>query len=125
MTVFIDSDVLMEILLGRDQAVLSTWRSLVDAEAVLLVSPVSVGEIWASARAHEHVLLMQLFRSLLCVSIDCETGKQAGEYLRKFSRNYDFKIADALIAASAIRHHAALWTRDRNRYPMHELSFYV
>jgi predicted nucleic acid-binding protein len=124
MTVFVDSDVLMEILRGQDQAILSTWRSLAEAEAVLLFSPVSAAEIWSAAQAHEHVRLVQLFRPLLCASIDCETGKQAGEYLRKYSRTYDLKIADALIAVAAIRHHAALWTRDRKRYPMHELSFY-
>lgn len=124
MTVFVDSDVLVEILRGQDQAILSTWRSLAEAEAALLVSPVSVAEIWAAARPHEHVQIMQLFRPLLCASVDCETGKQAGEYLRKFSKIYDLKIADALIASAAIRHNAALWTRDRKRYPMHELSFY-
>jgi predicted nucleic acid-binding protein len=31
---------------------------------------------------------------------------------------------DALIAASAIRHQAALWTRHRHRYPMPEIAFY-
>jgi predicted nucleic acid-binding protein len=61
---------------------------------------------------------------LLCASIDHETGKLAGEHLRKFARSHGLKIADALIAAAASRHGAALWTRDRARYPMQELSFY-
>jgi predicted nucleic acid-binding protein len=74
MTIFFDSDVLMEILRGQDQAILSTWRSLAEAGAVLLFSPVSAAEIWAAARAHEHVHIVQLFRPLLCASIDCETG---------------------------------------------------
>ena len=125
MTVFIDSDVLIEVLRGHDQEVLSTWRSLAGSEAALLVSPVSAAEIWAGARADEHVKIMKLFRVLLCTPIDDDTGKQAGEYLRKFSHGHDLKIADALIAASAARHHAALWTRDRKRYPMRELSFYT
>jgi predicted nucleic acid-binding protein len=54
----------------------------------------------------------------------CETGKLAGEYLRKFSRSHGLTTVDALIAAAAIRHYAALWTRNRERYPMQELSFY-
>jgi hypothetical protein len=123
-TVFIDSDVLMEILRGQDQTILSTWRSLAEAQAALLVSPVSVAEIWSAARAHEHVQIMRLFHPLLSASIDCETGKLAGEYLRKFARSHGLKTADALIAAAASRHGAALWTRDRGRYPMQELSFY-
>ncbi len=124
MTVFIDSDILIDVLRGQDQAILSTWRSLAEAEGALIVSPVSVAEIWSAARAHEHVQIMQLFHPLLCASIDCETGKLAGEYLRKFARSHGLKIADALIAAAASRHGAALWTRDRARYPMQELSFY-
>jgi predicted nucleic acid-binding protein len=104
MTVFIDSDVLMEVLRGQDEGILTRWRSL--------------------AQAREHVRIEQFFRPLLCPPIDCETGKLAGEYLRKFSRSHGLKTADALIAAAAIRHHAALWTRNRERYPMQELSFY-
>ena len=124
MTLFIDSDVLMEVLRGQDVGILTRWRSLAEAEAALLFSPVSAAEIWAPAQAREHVRIEQLFRPLLCVPIDCETGKLAGEYLRKFSRSHGLKTADALIAAAAIRHHAALWTRNRERYPIQELSFY-
>lgn len=125
MTVFIDSDVLFEILRGQDEEVLSVWRSLANTDPAILFSPVSAAEIWAAARADEHVKITQLFQPLLCTPIDDDTGKQAGEYLRKFRNTHDLKIADAFIAAAAIRHHAALWTRDRKRYPMRELSFYT
>jgi predicted nucleic acid-binding protein len=124
MTVFIDSDVLMEVLRGQDEGILTQWRSLSEAEAAILFSPVSAAEIWAAVRAHEHGRIEQLFHPLLCTPIDGETGKLAGEYLRKFSRSHGLKTADALIAAAAIRYHAALWTRNRERYPMQELSFY-
>jgi predicted nucleic acid-binding protein len=67
---------------------------------------------------------MKLFRPLLCIPIDREIGKLAGEYLRKYANSQELKLVDALIAASAIRHQAALWTRDRHRYPIQELSFY-
>lgn len=124
MTVLIDSDVLIEVLRGQDEGILNTWHSLAEVETAILVSPVSTAEIWAAVRSHEHVRIEQLFRPLLCTPIDCDTGKLAGEYLRKFSRSHGLKTADALIAAVATRHHAALWTRDRERYPMQELSFY-
>jgi hypothetical protein len=124
MTVFIDSDILMEVLHGQDPEVLSKWRALAEAETPMLCSPVATAEIWSAARANEHVGIVRLFRPLLCTPIDCETGKLAGEYLRKYSRSHELKIADAFIAAAAIRHNAALWTRDRKRYPMQKLSFY-
>ena len=125
MTVFIDSDIFMDVLRGQDDELLSKWYSLARAETAILYSPISAAEIWAAARPTEHVRLIQLFRPLLCTPIDNETGKTAGEFLRKFSKSHDLKLADALIAASAIRHQAALWTRDRKRYPMPQLSFYT
>ncbi|HEY1987508.1 MAG TPA: PIN domain-containing protein [Terracidiphilus sp.] len=124
MTVFIDSDVLIEVLKGQDEDLLAAWSALGKTDAALLFSPVSVAEVWAAARSYEHVQINQIFRPLLCASIDHETGKLAGEYLRKFSRSHDLKVADALVAASAFRHNSALWTHDRKRYPMQELSFY-
>jgi hypothetical protein len=124
MTVFIDSDILIDVLRGQDEDIVSRWRALSETDAAMIFSPISAAEIWAAARAHEHVQIVQLFRPMLCASIDHETGKLAAEYLRKFARSHGLKIADALIAAAASRHGAAMWTRDRARYPMQELSFY-
>jgi predicted nucleic acid-binding protein len=124
MTVFIDSDILMEVLRGADSQVLSNWESLANDDTAMLFSAVSAAEIWSAARASEHVHITRLFRPLLCVPVDQEIGKQAGEYLRKHAQSQNLRLADALIAASAIRHQAALWTRDRRRYPMPDLSFY-
>ena len=124
MTVFIDSDVLVDVMRGDDNVVVSLWDALAKAETAILYSAISAAEIWAAARPSDHVQITSLFRPLLCVPVDREIGKQAGEYLRKFGRTRDLKLIDALIAASAIRHQAALWTRDRHRYPMPELSFY-
>ncbi len=124
MTVLIDSDVLVEVLRGEEQQVLRHWHSLATVETPLLFSALSTAEIWAAARSSEHVQVMKLFRPLLCIPVDREIGKLAGEYLRKFSRGHQLTLVDAVIAASAIRHQAALWTRDRSRYPIQELSFY-
>ena len=125
MAVFIDSDVLFEILRGEDQNVLALWDSLSGAETALLFSAISAAEIWAGARSAEHVRIMQLFRPMLCISVDREIGKLAGEYLRKFGQSRHLKLVDALIAASAFRHQAALWTRNRDRYPIEGMSFYA
>ena len=125
MTVFIDSDVLMDVLRGEDKNVLSEWHSLATAETALLFSAISAAEIWAAARSSEHVHIVKMFRPLLCVPIDREIGKHAGEYLHKYGKSHQLTLVDAMIAASAVRHQAALWTRNRDRYPMPELSFYA
>ncbi len=124
MTVFVDSGVLIEVLRGEEEDVLSQWHSLAIADMAILYSAVSLAEIWAAARSPEHVQIMKLFRPLLCVPVDREIGKQAGEYLHKYRKSRQLTLVDSLIAASAIRHQAALWTRDRHRYPIPELSFY-
>jgi predicted nucleic acid-binding protein len=124
MTVFIDSDVFIEVLRGEDKAVVSLWDALAKAQGAILYSAISKAEIWAAARPSEHVQITRLFRPLLCIPVDRDIAKQAGEYLHKFGPSCGLKLVDALIASSAIRHQAALWTLDRNRYPIPELSFY-
>jgi tRNA(fMet)-specific endonuclease VapC len=124
MTVFIDSDILVEVLRGEDKVVVSVWQTLAAAETALLFSAISAAEIWGAAHSTEHVQIMKLFRPLLCIPVDREIGKLAGEFLRKYALSHNLTLVDALIAASAIRHQAALWTRHRDRYPIQELPFY-
>jgi predicted nucleic acid-binding protein len=61
---------------------------------------------------------------LLCAGIDADVGRQAGLYLQRYHRSRGVEVADALIAAGAVAHHAQLWTRNRKHYPMKELDFY-
>lgn len=124
MTVLIDSDILIEVLRGRNLAIVARWSELGGSEAALLYSPVSAAELWAGARLGEYETLDALFRTLRCTTIDEPTGRQAGMYLQKYRRSHGLEIADALIAACATSNGAALWTRNRKHYPMRELSFF-
>jgi predicted nucleic acid-binding protein len=123
-TVLVDSDVLIEISRERNHDILSRWTQLAESGSAILCSPVSSAELWAGALPREHVATAKLLGSLLCVPIDGETGRQAGDYLRKYSKSHGLQIGDALIAATAFLSSAALWTRNRKHYPMKELSFY-
>lgn len=124
MTVLIDSDILIEVLRGRDFGILARWKELGGSGDFILCSPVSVAELWHGARPKEQQALRDLFDSLICVPIDAEVGRQAGDYLRTFHRSHSLELGDALIAATAAQHHAALWTRNQKRYPMAALTFY-
>ena len=123
-TILIDSDVLIEVSRGRDAAVLKQWEELGVSDAVLLCSPVTVAEIWHGARPKEHAILDALFASLTCVPIDLEIGRRAGEYLSRRHASHHVELGDALIAATAVVHDAALWTRNRRHYPMPDLEFF-
>jgi predicted nucleic acid-binding protein len=123
-TVLVDSDILIEVCRGRDKGIVSRWLQLSDSETAILYSPVTAAELWAGALPAEHNLLNRLFQALLCIEIDGETGRQAGDFLRHFRKSHNIGLGDALIAATAIQNQAALWTRNRKHYPMKQLSFY-
>ena len=125
MSVLIDSDIVIEVLRGRDQAILAQWSELADSHSPILVSPITFAEVGAGAFASERTIISRFFAPLTCVAIDQKIGQLAGEYLRQYSKSHNLKIADALIAASAVQNHVALWTRNRKHYPMPHLSFYA
>ncbi|MEK7751314.1 MAG: type II toxin-antitoxin system VapC family toxin [Acidobacteriota bacterium] len=123
-TILIDSDVLIEVSRGRDRAVLKQWEELGSSDAVLLCSPVTVAEIWHGARPKEHAIIEALFASLICVPINPEIGRRAGEYLSRHHASPHVELGDALIAATTTVHGAALWTRKRKHYPMPDVEFF-
>jgi predicted nucleic acid-binding protein len=124
MTVLIDSDILIEVSRGKDAALLARWEELSQSDNLILYSPVTAAELWAGARPREYAALALLFRTLVCAPIEAETGKQAGDYLRQYRKSHGIALGDALIAATAHRHQAHLWTRNRKHYPMKDLQFY-
>jgi predicted nucleic acid-binding protein len=123
-TVLVDSDVLIEISRERNRDISFRWAQLAESSSAILCSPVSSAELWAGALPREHEATAELFRTLVCVPIDDETGRQAGDYLRHYGKSHGLEIGDALIAAAAVLNRAALWTRNRKHYPMKELLFY-
>ena len=96
MTILVDSDILIEVLRGRD---------------------------WAGARPSEHEAIANLFHALQCAPINGEIGRLAGDYLRQYRKSHSVELGDTLIAASAAVNHATLWTRNRKHYPMRAVSF--
>jgi hypothetical protein len=124
MSVLVDSDILIEVSRGRDAELVSRWTALSRSDVVILYSPVSAAELWAGARPAEHDALNNLFRVLKCVPVDAATGRQAGDYLRRYQKSHAVELGDALIAAAAVSNNAALWTRNRKRYPMKDVAFF-
>jgi len=123
-TVLVDSDILIEVSRGKNADVVARWNELSRSDAAILYSAISAGELWAGARPAEQEALQNLFRALVCVPVDAEVGRQAGEYLRQFRKSHGVELGDALIAAGTVLHQAALWTRNRKHYPMKDLAFF-
>jgi predicted nucleic acid-binding protein len=123
-TVLVDSDILIEVSRGKDQDILARWTELSQSDSPILYSSVTAAELWAGARPSEYGALTKLFQTLLCVPIDNETGRHAGDYLRQYRKSHGVELGDALIASAALLNRAELWTRNRKHYPMENLSFY-
>lgn len=124
MSVLIDSDILIEILRDRDAQILHRWTELAGAGRAVLCSPVSFAEVWRGARPKEHAAIQSLFDALVCVPINAETGRLAGEFLHQHHKSHDLQLGDVLIAASALQNGADLWTRNRKHYPMKGVRFF-
>jgi predicted nucleic acid-binding protein len=122
MTILIDSDILIEVLRGRDECIVGDWLKWSASSDPILYSPVSQAELWAGAKPSEHESLANLFQALQCVPIDDEIGHLAGDYLRHYQKSHSLELGDALIAASAVLRNAVVWTRNRKHYPMRALS---
>ncbi|MGO8935038.1 MAG: type II toxin-antitoxin system VapC family toxin [Terracidiphilus sp.] len=125
MTVFIDTDVVIEVLRGRNRAFTENWQRLAASQVAILISPITIAEVGAGARPREKDVIARLFAPLICVPIDALIGHRAGEYLLRYARSHNVEIGDALIAASAVQNQAALWTRNEKHYPMPELTMHV
>jgi predicted nucleic acid-binding protein len=123
-SILLDTDIAIEILRARNQSILSTWSSLALSGESIFYSPITAAEVWRGAFAHEPPLIVRFFRPLVCLPADYETGRTAGDLLRQYRKSHNLEVPDALIAAAAIQHQAALWTRNRKHYPMPHLTFY-
>ena len=122
--VLVDTDVVIEVLRGRDRALLSRWTALGSGTDAVLYSPVTVAELWHGMRAAEEAIVLRLLDAMIPLPIDAEIGRRAGEYLRRFHKSHGVETADALIAATAVVNGCSLWTRNREHYPMREIQHY-
>jgi len=118
----VDTDILIEVLRGRDP-VLTTWRRLSETTDAVLYSAVTVAELWHGLRPGEEAAVSRLLEALISIPVDAEIGRRAGEYLRSFRPSHGLELGDAMIAASAAVHGCTLWTRNRKHYPMKDFRF--
>lgn len=123
--VLVDSDILIEVLRGRNLDIARLWTDTVAANEPLFYSPVTLAEIRHGIRGHERESTERVFPSMMIVPIEAEIGGRAGDYLRAFHASHALELGDALIAATASVHHLDLWTRNRKHFPMKDVKFFA
>jgi len=115
--IILDSDILIELLRGRNIAVNSRFERALSELVPLFHSAVSVAEIAHGARDHEARAISALLGFSTCLAADCVVAADAGVMLRRFHKSHGIGMGDAVIAATAIRNDLLLWTRNRKHYP--------
>jgi predicted nucleic acid-binding protein len=122
--ILLDSDIVIEVLRGTDRSLLVKWSALMESKDEILISPLTAAMVWPGVCPQEHAAISRFFRPLTCASIDYKIGHLAGEFLRQYGESHGVELTDALMAATAVQNQAALWTQNRNRHPMAELTLY-
>jgi len=122
--VLLDTDILIEVLRQRDAAILAQWRRITGGTQPVLYTPVTAAELWHGLRPGEEAAALEVLGTLICVPLNDDIGRRAGDYLRRFHRSHGLALGDALIAAAAAVHGCALWTRKRKHYPMKDIELF-
>ncbi len=111
----IDTDVLIEYLRGRREAV----EYLEGLTADLYLSVISVAELFAGLKGgEEEKSLKQLLLAFVILPVTEKTARLGGLYRRDYGRSHGTGLADALIAATTEENGAAIVTFNRRHFPM-------
>lgn len=115
-----DTTVLIDALRGLPAAA-EAIDDAFDRGDEVTASVVSKVEIWRGMRAHEKRAVRALFGEIQWVPVDEPVADLAGEYARIYRASHQgIDVADYLIAATAMRADAELWTRNVTHFPMFE-----
>jgi predicted nucleic acid-binding protein len=111
----IDTDVLVEYLRGRSEAV----EYLEGLTSDLYISVISAAELFAGVRDNEEEKsLKQLLLAFAILPVTEKTARLGGLYRRDYGGSHGTGLADALIAATSEENGADLATFNRRHFPM-------
>ncbi len=117
--VVIDTDVLIDVLRGREAA--KGFLLDVTRHAVPCCSVISVAEIHAGLRPAEAEATAILLDGLVILPVTRQIAELAGHFKSR-AKSRRLELADCLIAASAVVESAALATGNVRDYPMPEIT---
>ena len=110
-----DTDVLIDYLRGVQEAV----TYLESRQEVLLVSAVTVAELYAGVReGQERTALGAFVGAFEVLPLDQAIAEKGGLLRRDYGKSHGTGLANALLAATAERQRAILVTRNRKHFPM-------
>ena len=116
--ILVDTDVLIDFLRGREQAV-----SFIDLESDrIILSSIVVAELYAGVRGGkgdtEQSTLERFLSLFRVVHVTAAIARLGGLYKRDYGRSHGISLADAVVAATATLENAELKTLNVKHYPM-------
>ncbi|MEE9465304.1 MAG: type II toxin-antitoxin system VapC family toxin [Candidatus Neomarinimicrobiota bacterium] len=113
----LDTTVLVDYL--RDKNIAVKYLEGIGAEDHLLISSVTVAELYAGVRdGKELARLESLLSAFDIVPVDRAIAEKGGLYRRDYGPSHGTGLADALIAASAVARLATLVTLNKRHFVM-------
>ena len=111
----IDSDVIIEYLRGREQAI----QYLESLEGGLCVSAITVAELYSGVRDNDEEEALERFLSAFdVIPIDQALARLGGLCRRSYQPGHGTGLADAIVALSATSAGAVLVTFNKRHSPM-------
>lgn len=113
--ILVDTDVLIDYLRGRREAV----ALIASTKQSILISSLAVAELYAGVRGEEEEQTIEGFLdTLTVVPVSAAVAKAAGLYRKQYLKSHGIGLADAVMAATARQEGAALITLNVKHYPM-------
>lgn len=117
MTRLVDTDILIDHLRGRPEALAFLTECLARGDR-LVCSVITHAELLAGMRREEEPDVRALLGCFEAIPVDREIAEEGGRYRREWGRSHGVLLPDALIAATARIRGAVLHTGNVKHYPM-------
>ena len=118
MTILVDSNVLIDHLRGSPAAIAAIESVGIGGER-LAASVLSKVEILAGMQPTEEHATRRLLQGVDWIEVDDQVAEAAGSLASQYLRSHrHIELADYVVAATAQRLGATLWTLNRKHFPM-------